>query len=122
MITTLLALNLCHWAADFTHLSTQWMLNAKRLGKPITPILAHAGVHATLFFIFISFLHGFEAGFLSAAIQFPTHFVIDVWKGRLNGWFENLQNPTNKYHWWIFGLDQYLHQAVIIATASFICS
>ncbi len=55
------------------------------------------------------------------AIQLPTHFVIDVWKGRMNGWFENLQNPANKYHWWIFGIDQWLHQSIIITTVYFIC-
>lgn len=121
MIVTLLLLNLCHWAGDYTHLSTTWMLNAKRLGKPLTPILVHALVHTTLFFTCITFLHGLESGLLAAAIQLPTHFAIDVWKGRMNGWFEQLQNPANKYHWWIFGIDQWLHQAVIITTAYFIC-
>lgn len=121
MTTTLLLLNFCHWLGDFTHLSTFWMLSAKRLGKPFTPIFVHALVHATLFFGCVSLLHGFEAGILAFAIQLPTHFAIDVWKGRMNGWFKNLQDPTNNYHWWIFGIDQWLHHAVIIATAYFIC-
>jgi len=121
MVTTLLLLNVCHWAGDFTHLSTNWMLDAKRFGKPFLPIFIHAGVHATLFFICITLLHGLDAGLLAAAIQLPTHFAIDVWKGRMNGWFKNLQDPTNKYHWWLFGFDQWLHQLVIITTTYFVC-
>lgn len=121
MIFTLILLNICHWAGDFTHLSTGWMLNAKRLGKPLTPILAHAGVHTLLFFLTVLSIHGLEAGLLAAAIQLPTHFAIDVWKGRMNGWFEKLQNPANKYHWWIFGADQFLHQLVIIVIAYLFC-
>ena len=121
MIITLILLNVCHWLGDYTHLSTTWMLNAKRLGKPLTPIVAHAGVHMVLFLICISFLHGLESGMIAAAIQLPTHFLIDVWKGRMNGWFPSLQNPANKYHWWVFGIDQWLHQMVIIGTVYFIC-
>lgn len=121
MIETLLILNFCHWAADYTHLSTKWMLSAKRFGKPLKPILAHATVHAILFGLAVTFLHGFKGGLIAFSLQLPTHFLIDVWKGRMNVWFEELQKPTNIYHWWVFGADQYLHQAVIIATTYFIC-
>lgn len=99
MVATLLILNLCHWAADFTHLSTAWMLNAKRFGKPLFPILVHAGVHALLFFIAVFALHGIEMGLLAAAVQLPTHFVIDVTKGRMNVWFPKLQNFENRFYW-----------------------
>jgi hypothetical protein len=119
MITTLIVLNLCHWAADYTHLSTGWMLNAKRLGKPFFPILAHAGVHALLFFLAVLALHGIEGALISAAIQLPTHFFIDVLKGRMNGWFPSIQSPSNKFHWWAFGADQFLHQLVIIVITYF---
>ncbi|MEO6902401.1 MAG: hypothetical protein ABI315_04515 [Bacteroidia bacterium] len=44
----LISLFFCHFLADFTHLSTNWMLSAKRLGKPLFPILSHAAVHAAL--------------------------------------------------------------------------
>ena len=50
---TLIILFACHWLADYTHLSTAWMLNAKRLGKPLLPIFAHALVHASLMFLAI---------------------------------------------------------------------
>ena len=121
MITTLILLNTCHWAADFTHLSTKWMYCAKKFGRPFLPIAAHAGVHTLLFFITIWILHSFEMGLIAAAIQWPTHFAIDVWKGKMNDWFPDLQNPSNKFHWWVFGFDQYLHQVVIIVTAYIAC-
>jgi hypothetical protein len=97
------------------------MLNAKRFGKPLLPILVHAGVHAILFFIAILALHGFEMALLAAAIQLPTHFAIDVFKGKMNGWFPELQSIENKFHWWVFGADQMLHQWVIIGITSIVC-
>lgn len=121
MIITLLTLNLCHWVADYTHLSTDCMLEAKRFGKPLTPILVHSLVHAMLFFTCVTFLDGLLSGLLAFAIQLPTHFLIDVWKGKMSIWFNNLQNPSNKYYWWVFGVDQLLHQLVIITTAYLIC-
>ena len=121
MVLTLLILNVCHWAGDFTHLSTAWMLNAKRFGKPLLPILAHAGVHTLLFFIAIFALHGFDKAVLAAAIQLPTHFTIDLLKGRMNGWFPQLQNFENKLYWLVLGADQMLHQTVIIITAALVC-
>ena len=121
MIITLIVLNICHWAADFTHLSTPWMLNAKQSGKPLLPVFAHAGVHAVLFFIAVLVLHGIEKAILAAAIQLPMHFAIDVFKGRLNGWFPGLRSFDNKFHWYVFGADQFLHQCVIIVTSALVC-
>ena len=118
---TLIVLNFCHWLGDYTHLSTAWMLSAKRMGKPFLPILMHAGVHTLLFFTAIFILHGSEAALIAALIQLPTHFLIDVWKGRMNGWFPKLQDISNKFHWWIFGIDQMLHHLVIILTTYLIC-
>jgi hypothetical protein len=43
--TILIGLFICHFLADYTHLSTAWMLNAKRLGTPLFPIFCHAFVH-----------------------------------------------------------------------------
>lgn len=121
MVLTLLLLNICHWAGDFSPLSTAWMLNAKRFGKPLLPILAHAGVHTLLFFTAIFALRGFDMALLAAAIQLPTHFAIDVFKGKMNVWFPELQSFENKFHWWVFGADQLLHQSVIIGTANLVC-
>lgn len=113
-IALLLALNACHWIGDYTHASRPWMLAAKKFGKPTGPILIHASVHAALMFLACWALVGFGAGAIAFAIQLPTHFGIDVLKGRMNGWFPSLQNPANYFHWWVFGADQFAHQAVII--------
>src|SRR5690606_26867796 len=47
-------------------------------------------------------------------LQLVSHFAIDVWKGKMNVWFPFLADPTNKFHWYIFGFDQYLHALIII--------
>ncbi len=130
----LIALFFCHFLADFTHLSTGWMLNAKRLGKPFFPIFCHAFVHATLMAIILEiFLHvtipSYSIEIFSFTLvdklflfQLISHFLIDVLKGRLNGWFSSLQSPTNKGHWVVFGADQLAHAIVIILMAQFACN
>jgi hypothetical protein len=121
----LLSLFFCHFLADFTHLSTKWMLDAKRLGKPLFPILCHALVHATLMGIVIHiylwqtnrinpFAFEFDINDKLFLFQWTTHFLIDVWKGRMNGWFPLLQDQSNKWHWVVFGFDQFLHITVIV--------
>ncbi len=47
-------------------------------------------------------------------LQLITHFGIDLLKGKMNYWFPKLQDPANKWHWIVFGFDQYLHSIVII--------
>ena len=111
----LIGLFICHFLADYTHLSSNWMLSAKRLGKPLFPIFAHAGMHTILMFItLIYFDVDLKLAFELSAFQLTTHFLIDLWKGRMNGWFPALQSPANKWHWIIFGFDQFLHALVII--------
>ena len=116
----LISLFVCHWLADYTHLSSAWMLNAKRLGKPLFPIFAHAGMHTILmFFTLVLFVENVWVCLGLAALQLATHFLIDVWKGKMNSWFPSLQSPANKWHWIIFGLDQLLHALVIIKMADY---
>lgn len=118
----LIGLFICHFLADYTHLSTDWMLNAKRLGKSLFPVLAHASTHALLmglFLLFFTDLTQFDIIELTA-FQLITHFLIDVWKGRMNGWFPSIQYPTNKWHWVVFGFDQLLHALVIILMSLYI--
>jgi Protein of unknown function (DUF3307) len=119
--TILIGLFICHWLADYTHLSTAWMLNAKRLGKPLFPIFIHASIHGILMLFFMLI---FGADYKDALqlwiFQVATHFLIDVWKGRMNGWFPKLQNPANKWHWIVFGFDQLLHGIVIILMAAYL--
>ncbi|MBK6521887.1 MAG: DUF3307 domain-containing protein [Bacteroidia bacterium] len=120
MLIALIALNVCHWAADFTHLSTDWMLNAKRYGKPLYPIFIHALVHALLFFTTVWILYDLDKAIFAGGFQLITHFMIDLIKGKISFWFKKLEDPSNKYHWWVFGADQFMHHLVIILTVYFI--
>lgn len=113
--TILIGLFICHTLADYTHLSMPFMLSAKRLGKPLFPILVHAFIHAFLMFGFlVFFVSDSKTLILSSSFQLVSHFLIDALKGRMNGWFSSLQNPANKWHWIVFGIDQLLHTLVII--------
>ena len=120
----LIGLFFCHLLGDFSHLSTDWMLQAKRFGKPLYPILVHAFVHASLMLVFLFLWVGLKGFKLVALFGFEliTHFLIDVWKGRMNGWFPALQSPANKWHWIVFGFDQYLHALVIIGMSTYAVS
>lgn len=111
----LLALNICHWIGDYTHASTSWMLSAKRIGKPLLPIFVHALIHTLLMGIVIM-AYTMDAYLTNNLmfIQLFSHFLIDVLKGKMNVWYPNVSQPQNKSHWYIFGLDQLLHQIVII--------
>lgn len=111
----LIWLFVCHWIADYTWLSTSTMLAAKRFGKPLCPIFNHSCVHACLMAIPLTIFIGYKilVPYL-LLFQIGTHFLIDVWKGRMNGWFPKLQSPANKWHWVVFGFDQLLHALVII--------
>jgi hypothetical protein len=121
IILLLVALNIGHFIGDYTHLSTNWMLSAKRLGKPLTPIFIHALIHTLLVQVVLMLFNVFGITMcILMAFELITHFLIDVLKGRLNGWFPSLQKPTNKFHWYIFGLDQLLHQVVIILMVGYI--
>ena len=115
----LLLLFFCHCLGDFTPLSTPWMIRAKETGKPLFPIFCHAFVHATLMGIVLLcwfYITPFQIEITSKLFLFQlgTHFIIDVWKGRMNVWFPALADITNKSHWMLFGIDQFFHAAVII--------
>ena len=123
----IIVLYLCHTLADYTHLSTAWMLNAKKVGTPIGPIAVHAAVHATLMGISLAILwysnfinFDFDVAGASILVQFASHLAIDVGKGTANRYFPKLLNPANKWHWVLFGTDQFLHLVVIVAMASLI--
>ena len=113
---TFLLLNIAHYIGDYTHLSTNWMLNAKSKGTPLLPIFVHALTHAILFSLVIFAIHGIDDVLLVFSIQLLSHFAIDVLKGKLNVWIPTVSKPMNRSHWYIFGLDQFLHQSIIILT------
>lgn len=110
----LIGLFLCHFLGDFTHLSTKWMLDAKKYGTPLLPILAHAGVHALLMGLFLFIINASNL-LLLIGFQLATHFAIDTLKGKMNKWFPSLLDQTNRWHWVMFGADQFLHALVIIS-------
>lgn len=117
-IELLIGLFICHFLADYTHLSTAWMLNAKRLGKPLFPILVHASVHGLLMFLVMNFLGvHILLCLILGLLQIASHACIDLLKGKMNGWFPLLQDNSNKWHWVVFGLDQTLHYTVIAIMA-----
>jgi hypothetical protein len=117
----------CHWLGDYTHLSRPSMLAAKKFGKPLLPIFFHALIHAILMTTIIEVYfclksnnyNPFEFKYTSVDTAFLTmlvsHFLIDVWKGKMNVWFPKLTNTASYYHWYVFGLDQLLHTIVIIS-------
>lgn len=104
---------LAHYLADFTHLSMPYMLRAKAIGYPWFPIFQHATIHALLMCVLVWWSAGISMAVVAYGIILTTHFAIDVLKGKLNVWFPKLKNPSNPFHWYIFGADQMLHILVI---------
>lgn len=121
IVQVLIALNFCHFLGDYPPLSTKWMLSAKTLGKPLYPILVHAFVHSILMFMAVWMIQNIYMAIIAFCIQLPTHFLIDVLKGRINGWFPKLQNMENNFFWCILGFDQFLHGLVIILISYLVC-
>ncbi len=114
MILLICLLLICHYLADFTPLSTAWMLKAKQFGQPLLPIFAHAAVHAGLMGTVLLFFTLPSEAFKLTLLQLIVHFAVDTWKGRMNQWFPVLQDNTKKGYWMIFGFDQLLHQCTIL--------
>lgn len=121
MIELLIILNICHWAADYTQLSRPYMLSAKALGWPLEPIFDHAVIHGVLMGV-IAYLYtfSFKIAIVVYGLQTLSHFIIDVLKGRTCAHFQSLRDNKNLYHWWVFGIDQLLHQIVIIHIANYV--
>ncbi len=111
---------ICHFLGDFTPLSNAWMQRAKQFGKPLFPILIHAAMHALLMLGVLLFFTTPLMALKLALFQLIAHFLIDTWKGRMNGWFPSLQNNYEKGYWMIFGVDQLLHQLTIVMMVSYL--
>lgn len=123
MLTLAAILFACHFLADYTHLSTLWMLKAKARGTPIFPIFCHAAVHAVLmsfaiaiYFDIISFpydVYHKTLYYYVIGLQLISHTVIDVCKGLIsrNPYFTN--NMARPY-WILMGIDQLAHQSIIL--------
>jgi hypothetical protein len=115
----LACLLVAHYVGDFTPLSTGRMLEAKAAGGPISLIGSHAGVQAMLVGLVVGVASGFNLHLvaLAVAIEFVTHFAIDLTRGRLGGRFPKMRDPTNREYWWVLGLDQLAHCLVLVLIA-----
>ena len=105
--------SLKHFVADFI-LQTGWIA----LGKDCRddwakPLAAHVAIHAALALAIILVVA--PRLWWLALVDLAIHFVIDRGKtlaGRWGRW-----GPDNARYWWLFGLDQLLHQLTNIGLA-----
>lgn len=113
-LVLLAALFLSHYLADFC-LTTRSMIVAKSDGKTLFPIIFHASIHALLMgiclFIFGTTIQMLLGLFL---LEFISHFIIDTIKGRLTHAYPKLADNHQKPYWIVYGMDQLLHQLIII--------
>jgi hypothetical protein len=118
----LACLFVAHYLGDFTPLSTGRMLEAKAAGGPVSLIASHAGVQAVLVGIVVAAATGFEMRLVGAAlaIEFLTHFAIDLARGRIGARFPKIRDSSNRSFWWALGLDQLAHYLVLLWIAAMV--
>lgn len=110
----LVMLLVCHYLADFC-LTSPSMIRAKADGRNPWPILLHATVHAGLMTIcLLLWVTSWKTALLAIAVEWGTHFLIDWTKARLSARFPNLADQQQKPYWILYGIDQLLHQLVIV--------
>ena len=115
----LVTLLVCHYLADFC-LTLPIMIRAKANGKQLWPIALHSMVHALLMGLCL-LLFGVSVLttlYLMAA-EAASHFIIDLSKARLSSRFPRLADATCKPYWMLYGLDQLLHQLVVVGIWAF---
>lgn len=123
MLTLIAILFVCHFLADFTHLSTLWMLKAKARGTPLFPIFCHGVMHfllmslcTSLYFCIINFpgnAHKLTMFAIAMSLQLISHTIIDVCKGLISR-YEYFSNNTQRPYWILMGFDQLCHQLIIL--------
>ncbi len=114
-VLLLIALLICHNLAAFC-LTITMMIRAKADGKPVWHILLHAAVHALLMGVCI-FLFGvdLETLVLLMGLELTSHFAIDTFKARITSAIPLLADARRKPYWIVYGLDQLLHQLIVVA-------
>ena len=111
----LIALFICHYLADFC-LTWAALILSKADGRSIRPILMHAGVHAVLMGgCLLVYGVGARQFLVLTLFELITHFLIDTVKAHVSVRFPLLADIKQKAYWVLFGLDQLLHQSVVIA-------
>ena len=117
----LISLLVCHYLADFC-LTTPKMIRAKADGRTPWPIMLHAAIHAGLMTIcLLLWAISWKAVLLAMAVEWITHFLIDWTKARLSIRFLILTDQQQKPYWMLYGLDQLLHQLVIVGIWYYCC-
>ena len=110
----LIFLLVCHYLADFCF-TTPKMIRAKADGRDPWPIMLHAAIHAGLMTIcLLLWAISWKAVLLAMAVEGGTHFLIDWTKARLSARLPILADNRQKPYWMFYGLDQLLHQMVIV--------
>lgn len=110
----LIVLLVCHYLADFC-LTLPIMIRAKANGKQLWPIVLHSMVHAVLMGLCLLL---FGVSVLTTlyliVAEAMSHFIIDLSKARLSAHVPRLADATCKPYWMLYGLDQLLHQLVVV--------
>jgi len=115
----LIVLLICHYLADFC-LTLPVMIRAKADGRQLWPIALHGMVHAVLMGICaLLFRVSVPTVLYLMTFEATTHFFIDLSKARLSVHYPRLADATRKPYWMLYGLDQLLHQLVIIGIWAF---
>lgn len=110
----LVSLLVCHYLADFC-LTSSAMIRAKADGKNPLPILWHATVHGVLMGICLMLRNvSWKWILVMVGLEIISHFLIDLAKARLSAQFPRLADQQQKPYWIVYGLDQLLHQLVIV--------
>lgn len=110
----LVSLFICHYLADFC-LTWPGLIQSKADGRNAWPIMQHAAVHALLMGVCLLMCGiGPWLSLLMMAFEWATHFLIDTAKARLSAVFPMLSDARHKTYWMLYGIDQLLHQLVIV--------
>ena len=110
----LIVLLICHYLADFC-LTLRVMIRAKADGRRLWPIMLHAAVHALLIgACLVVYGVNWQLLLMLMLVELLTHFLIDTAKARLSAACPTLADSRRKPYWMLYGLDQLLHQMVIV--------
>lgn len=110
----LVALLICHYLADFC-ITSQTMIRAKADGRNPWPIAFHATIHAVLIGLcLLVYYVDWKLLLVLMMIELVSHFVIDVLKAQISIRFPYLSDNRHKPYWVLYGLDQLLHQMVVV--------
>jgi hypothetical protein len=115
-ILLLMYLQLAHYMGDFTPLLVKnIMLDAKRYGTPILPILCHGVMNGVTYGLGVLLIYwNIKFWILTILIETITHTILDTMKGWITFLNYKFEDKSNNCYWILFGADQLGHQLVII--------